>query len=273
VSSYGRNAFTRGHSCLCLVRSPLYTSAAATCPGSPRLRRRGGDSGLKASRFIGCPACASTSPGRDVPDQRVSSMVRSDLRRRSTAVRTFGAEGRRRHVGSFLHNKTHMAQAALAFRQRPYCEGFPTRPKPYTDRRWLAWPNEGDASEDQLPQHLPHVAGRRSTSQTAASSPVDLRSSMAASSPVSVLSRASPAAHRRRTSRSPGQLSSPSIGLCSYAGRARAPHLLSSLAPSSAGPTRGQGWQSARRSGGSCPFAASPRPNRSRERDLRPLPR
>jgi hypothetical protein len=68
------------------------------------------------------------------------------------AIRTFGAEGRRRHVGSFLHNKTHMAQAALAFRQRPYGEGFPTRPKPYTDRKWLAWPNEGDASEDQLPQ-------------------------------------------------------------------------------------------------------------------------
>jgi hypothetical protein len=46
VSSYGRNAFTRGHSCLCLVRSPLYTSAAATCPGSPHLRRRGSDPGL-----------------------------------------------------------------------------------------------------------------------------------------------------------------------------------------------------------------------------------
>jgi hypothetical protein len=40
VSSYGRNTFTRGTSCLCLARSPLYTSAAATCPGSPRLRRR-----------------------------------------------------------------------------------------------------------------------------------------------------------------------------------------------------------------------------------------
>jgi hypothetical protein len=46
-----------------------------------------------------------------------------------------------------------MAQAALAFRQRPYDEGFPTRPKPYTNRKWLAWPNEGDVSEDQLPQH------------------------------------------------------------------------------------------------------------------------
>jgi hypothetical protein len=60
-------------------------------------------------------------------------------------------------VGSFLHNKTHMAQTALAFRQRSYGEGFPTRPKPYTDRKWLAWPNEGDASEDQPPHHTtPH---------------------------------------------------------------------------------------------------------------------
>jgi hypothetical protein len=34
VSSYGRTAFTRGRPCLCPDRSPLYTLAGATCPGS-----------------------------------------------------------------------------------------------------------------------------------------------------------------------------------------------------------------------------------------------
>jgi hypothetical protein len=46
VCSYDRNTFTRGHPCLCLVQSPIYTSAAATCPGSPQLRRRSSDPGL-----------------------------------------------------------------------------------------------------------------------------------------------------------------------------------------------------------------------------------
>jgi hypothetical protein len=40
VSSYGRNTFTRGAPCLCLVRCPLYTFAAATYRGAPHLRRR-----------------------------------------------------------------------------------------------------------------------------------------------------------------------------------------------------------------------------------------
>jgi hypothetical protein len=40
VSSYGRNTFTRGVPCLRLVRSPLYTFAAATCHSAPHLRYR-----------------------------------------------------------------------------------------------------------------------------------------------------------------------------------------------------------------------------------------
>jgi hypothetical protein len=40
VSSYGRNTFTRDAPCLCLVRCPLYTFAAATYCGTPHLRRR-----------------------------------------------------------------------------------------------------------------------------------------------------------------------------------------------------------------------------------------
>jgi hypothetical protein len=67
VSSYGRNAFTRGTPCLCLARSPLYTSAAATCPGSPRLLRRSSDPALDASHLSGHLARATAGPGRDVP--------------------------------------------------------------------------------------------------------------------------------------------------------------------------------------------------------------
>jgi hypothetical protein len=40
VSSYGRDTFTRGAPCLCLVRCPLYTFAAATYRGTLHLRRR-----------------------------------------------------------------------------------------------------------------------------------------------------------------------------------------------------------------------------------------
>jgi hypothetical protein len=40
VSSYGRDTFTRGAPCLCLVRCPLYMFAAATYCGAPHLRRR-----------------------------------------------------------------------------------------------------------------------------------------------------------------------------------------------------------------------------------------
>jgi hypothetical protein len=40
VSSYGRNTFTRGAPCLCLVRCPLYMFAAATCRSAPHLRHR-----------------------------------------------------------------------------------------------------------------------------------------------------------------------------------------------------------------------------------------
>jgi hypothetical protein len=40
VSSYGRNTFTRGAPCLCLVRCPLYTFSTSTYRGAPYLRRR-----------------------------------------------------------------------------------------------------------------------------------------------------------------------------------------------------------------------------------------
>jgi hypothetical protein len=85
VSSYGRNAFTRGTLCLCLVRSPLYTSAAATCSGSPHLRHRSSDPALDMPHLFGHLARAAAGPGRDVPGLRTAFMVLSNLRRRRQA--------------------------------------------------------------------------------------------------------------------------------------------------------------------------------------------
>jgi hypothetical protein len=60
VSSYGRNTFTRGTPCLRLARCPLYTFAAATCPGAPHLRHRsslGSCSGRVAPLWTSRPCC------------------------------------------------------------------------------------------------------------------------------------------------------------------------------------------------------------------------
>jgi hypothetical protein len=60
VSSYGRNTFTRGTPCLRLVRCPLYTFAAATCPGAPHLRYRsslGSCSGRVVPLWTSRPCC------------------------------------------------------------------------------------------------------------------------------------------------------------------------------------------------------------------------
>jgi hypothetical protein len=60
VSSYGRNTFTRDTPCLRLVRCPLYTFAAATCPGAPHLRYRsslGSCSGRVVSLWTSRPCC------------------------------------------------------------------------------------------------------------------------------------------------------------------------------------------------------------------------
>jgi hypothetical protein len=60
VSSYGQNTFTRGTPYLRLVRCPLYTFAAATCPGAPHLRYRsslGSCSGLVVPLRTSRPCC------------------------------------------------------------------------------------------------------------------------------------------------------------------------------------------------------------------------
>jgi hypothetical protein len=124
VSSYGQDAFTRGIPCLCLIRSPLYTLAAATCPGSPHLRCRSSNPPLDASHLSGHLARAAAGPGRDVPGRRTSFLVLSNLRRRSTAIRAFGTEGRRRHVGPSLHNNPYITRAVSAFLLTPVPRRF-----------------------------------------------------------------------------------------------------------------------------------------------------
>jgi hypothetical protein len=156
VSSYGRSAFTRGTPCLCLVRSPLYTSAAATCSGPPYLRRRRSDPTLDTPHLFGCLARANAGPGRDVPGRRAAFLVFSNLRRRSTAIRAFGAEGRRRHVGSSLHKKTsHNMSSISVFVGTRMAKVSPRDRSCTLAEGRQRGQTKGEASENQLPQRRP----------------------------------------------------------------------------------------------------------------------
>jgi hypothetical protein len=72
MSLYGRNTFTRGAPCLCLVRCPLYTFAAATCCGTPHLRRREPSTISPWSRraFRDTSPRLPSFPSRGAPDAR-----------------------------------------------------------------------------------------------------------------------------------------------------------------------------------------------------------
>jgi hypothetical protein len=83
VSSYSRNTFTRGASCLCLVRCPLYMFAAATYRGTPHLQRRKQPTISPWSRraFWDISPGPPPFPSRGAPDAR-----------RFWFLHTFGAE-------------------------------------------------------------------------------------------------------------------------------------------------------------------------------------
>jgi hypothetical protein len=130
VSSYSRNAFTRGAPCLCLVRCPLYTFAAATCHSASHLRNRSslGPSlrPRRASQDIS--PVPPPAPARGVPDAR-HSLSPSSLRRRGMTARIFGTEGQHCSDGLLLHDKTHITQVALVFPSNQHCENSPVWPK------------------------------------------------------------------------------------------------------------------------------------------------
>jgi hypothetical protein len=158
VSSYDRNTFTRDTPCLCLVRSPLYTLAAAACPGSPHLRRRSSDPALDASHLSGHLARAAAGPGRDVPGRRTAFLVLSNLRRRSTAICAFGTEGWHRHVGPSLRNNPHVIMSSISVSVKPISRKSLRETEAARELKSSAWPDVGEASEGQLPQQSPRLS-------------------------------------------------------------------------------------------------------------------
>jgi hypothetical protein len=129
VSSYGRNTFTRGAPCVCLIRCPF------TCLQQPRImahRTFGAetahDLALVASGFSEhlAQAASISEPRRT---RRMALLVPPYLRRRKSTIRTFSTEGRHHSVGLFLHNKTHITRAASAFSLNHHCKTSSVDPK------------------------------------------------------------------------------------------------------------------------------------------------
>jgi hypothetical protein len=152
VSQHGRNTFTRGAPCLCLVRCPF------TRLQQPRItahRTFGAetahDPALVASGFSG-----HLAQNASIPEPRctrcVALLVPPYLRCRKSSIRTFGTEGQHHSVGLFLHNKTHITRAASAFSLNHHCKTFSVDPKPCVGRNRQPSRTWQNASEDHFPQ-------------------------------------------------------------------------------------------------------------------------
>jgi hypothetical protein len=153
VSSYGRNTFTRGAPCLCLVRCPLYTFAAATCRSAPHLRHRNSP----RSRLDRVVPLRTSCPGRLQPRAEVFSTRgasgsskpsapkhnRPCLRhRRPAPLRWVAPAQQNSHDSSSISVSVKLARQEL-----PRVAEAAREPKP------SAWPDVDKASEGHFPQH------------------------------------------------------------------------------------------------------------------------
>jgi hypothetical protein len=122
VSSYGRNTFTRDAPCLCLVRRPLYTFAAATCRSAPHLRHQN----ISRSHPGRVVPLGTSRLGRLQPRAEVSSVRgTSGFCRPSAPKRNRPCLRHRRSAPSdrlLLHNKTHITRATLVFALEQHCQ-------------------------------------------------------------------------------------------------------------------------------------------------------
>jgi hypothetical protein len=152
VSSYGRNAFTRGTPCLRLAWSPLYTSAAATCPGSSRLRRRSAIPPWTCRTTPGVSPVLLLLPDATFPAGAARSwLFRTFVTGAQPAASSAPKAGKAMWGHPYTQSSRNRSNVSVSAK-KPYREGFSARPKPYADRKSSAWPDEGEASEDQLPQ-------------------------------------------------------------------------------------------------------------------------
>jgi hypothetical protein len=159
VSSYGRNTFTRGAPCLCLVRCPF------TRLQQPRITAHRTfdaettrDPALDASGSLGHLAQTASIP-EPRRTRRVALLVPPYLRCQKSSIRTFGTEGQHQSVGLFLYNKTHISRVALAFSSNHHCKTSFVDPKPCVGPNRQPSRTWKNASEDHFPNSSPSCEG------------------------------------------------------------------------------------------------------------------
>jgi hypothetical protein len=155
MSSYDRNTFTRGAPCLCLVRCPLYTFAAATCRSAPHLRHRNSP---------------RSRPGRVVP---FGTSRPGRLQPRAEVFSTRGASGSskpsvpKHNCPCFRHRRPAPLRWAAPAQQnlhnsssisvsvKPPLQKLPRVAEAAREPKPSAWPDVDKASEGHFPQHRP----------------------------------------------------------------------------------------------------------------------
>jgi hypothetical protein len=153
VSSYGRNTFTRDTPCLRLVRCPLYTFAAATCPGTPHLRYRS-----SLGSFSGRVAPLWTSrPCRLRPRTRCSRPARSasgPLEPSSPKCSHLCLRHRRRYRfnGPPLRDKNSHNLSSISVSVKPIMRRPLRTTEAVRKLKLSAWPDLDEAFEGHLPQ-------------------------------------------------------------------------------------------------------------------------
>jgi hypothetical protein len=152
VSSYGRNTFTRGASCFCLVRCPLYTFAAATCRSAPHLQHRNSPRS-HPSRVV---PFGTSRPGRLQPRPEVFLTRGASGSSKPSAPKHNCPCFRHRRPAPFRwaapaqqnsHNSSSISVSVKpALRKLPRVAEAAREPKP------SAWPDVDKASEGHFPQ-------------------------------------------------------------------------------------------------------------------------
>jgi hypothetical protein len=146
VSSYGRNVFTRGAPCLCLVWCLLYTFAVATCRRTPHLQRRNSPryrpgcvvpSGTsRPGPSSPCAEVFSTRGASDSSEPSVPKHSRPCLRHRRPAPLRWAAPAQQNS-----HNSS-----SISVFVKPVLQEIPRAPKPrvsrnrYPGRTWTTLP-------------------------------------------------------------------------------------------------------------------------------------
>jgi hypothetical protein len=151
LSSYGRNTFTRGAHCLCLVRCLLYTFAMATYRSTPHFRRRN-SRGSPPGRVVPLGTSRAVSSPGPKCSRCAALLALPDLRCRSIAARAFGSEGQHHSDKSPLHNKTHITRVALVFPSNPHRQDSLVLAEAACEPKQSVWLDVDKASEGHFPQ-------------------------------------------------------------------------------------------------------------------------